>query len=147
MLQSLSQLCNPMDYSLPGCSVHGNSQARILEWVTISYSRAPSQPRGQTHISCASCLGRRVLYQCATWEAHPAQSKCPGRVCSGPSRDNRRVSEKDTNAWWSPQETKEGLAVNRLWGPPGCQLSWWDPSLTALPCTELLVRWLVPQLK
>ena len=32
-------LCNPMDYSLPGSSVHGSLQARILEWIAISYSR------------------------------------------------------------------------------------------------------------
>ena len=33
--------CNPMDCSPPGCSVHGISQARILEWVAISFSRRP----------------------------------------------------------------------------------------------------------
>ena len=35
-------LCNPIDYSTPGSSVHGILQARILEWVTISYSRGSS---------------------------------------------------------------------------------------------------------
>ena len=38
-------LCNPMDCSLPGSSVHGIFQARILEWVAISISRGSSQPR------------------------------------------------------------------------------------------------------
>ena len=38
-------LCDPMDCSLPGSSVHGISQARILEWVAISSSRGSSQPR------------------------------------------------------------------------------------------------------
>ena len=37
--QSCPTLCDPMDYSLPGFSVHGILQARILEWVTISFSR------------------------------------------------------------------------------------------------------------
>ena len=37
--QSRPTLCDPMDYSLPGSSVHGIFQARILEWVTISFSR------------------------------------------------------------------------------------------------------------
>jgi len=41
-----------MDCSSPGSSVHGISQARILEWVAISFSRGSSQPRDQTHISC-----------------------------------------------------------------------------------------------
>ena len=44
--------CNIMDCSLPGSSDHGNFQARILEQVTISYSRGSSQPRDQTHICC-----------------------------------------------------------------------------------------------
>ena len=37
-------LCDPMDYSLPSSSVHEILQARILEWVAISYSRGSSQP-------------------------------------------------------------------------------------------------------
>ena len=48
--------CDPMDCSPPGFSVHGISQARILEWVAISFSRGSSQPRNQTHISCISCI-------------------------------------------------------------------------------------------
>ena len=38
-------LCDPMDCSLPGSFVHGILQARILEWVAISFSRGSSQPR------------------------------------------------------------------------------------------------------
>ena len=48
-----------MDCSLPGSSVHGISQARILEWVAISFSRGSSKPRDQTHISF---IGRQILY-------------------------------------------------------------------------------------
>ena len=48
--------------SLPGFSVHGISQTRILEWVVISYSRGSSPPRDQTHISYISCIDRWVLY-------------------------------------------------------------------------------------
>ena len=47
-------------------SVHGISQARILEWVAISCSRESSQPRHQT---CISYIGRWILYHCATWES------------------------------------------------------------------------------
>ena len=50
--KSCPTLCNPMHYSPPGCSDHGISQARILEWVAISISRGSSQPRNQTHVSC-----------------------------------------------------------------------------------------------
>ena len=50
--QSFWTLYNPMDCSPPGSSVHGILQARILEWVAISFSRRPSWSRDQTHISC-----------------------------------------------------------------------------------------------
>ena len=55
-------LCDSMDYSPPGSSVLGIFQARILEWVSISFFRWSSWPRDQTHISYVSCIGRRVLY-------------------------------------------------------------------------------------
>ena len=45
-------LCDPMDSRLPGCSVHGILQERILEWVYISYSRGSSWPRDGTWVSC-----------------------------------------------------------------------------------------------
>ena len=45
--QSCLTFCEPMGYYLPGCSVHGISQARILEWVTIPLSRESSGPRDQ----------------------------------------------------------------------------------------------------
>ena len=61
-LQSCPTLCNPLDCSLQGFSVHGILQARILEWVAMPSSRGSSQPRDRTHISYVSCTGRWVLY-------------------------------------------------------------------------------------
>ena len=52
----------PHGSSLPGFSVRGILQARILEWVAISYSKGSSQPRDQTYVCCTSCTGRWVLY-------------------------------------------------------------------------------------
>ena len=52
MAQSHLTLCDPVDYSPPGSSIHGISQARTLEWVPISFSRGFSQSRDQT------CFGR-----------------------------------------------------------------------------------------
>ena len=49
--QSCPTLCNPMDCSPPGSPVHGILQARILEWVAISFSRGSSQPRDRTPVS------------------------------------------------------------------------------------------------
>ena len=48
-------LCDPMDCSLLGSYVHGIVQARILEWVAISFSMESSQPRGQTQVSFIAC--------------------------------------------------------------------------------------------
>ena len=48
--QSCPTLCNPVDCSLPGFSVHGILQARVLEWVAISFSRGSSQPRDRTQV-------------------------------------------------------------------------------------------------
>ena len=59
--RSVVSLCDPMDYSLPGASVHGILQARRLEWVSISSSRGSPQLRDRTHISYISCTGRRTL--------------------------------------------------------------------------------------
>ena len=49
--KSCPALWDPMDWSLPGSSVHGISQARILEWITISFSRGSSQLMDQTQVS------------------------------------------------------------------------------------------------
>ena len=53
--------CNPMESSPPGSSVHGISQARILEWVAFSFSRGSSRPRDRTHVSCTPALVGRFF--------------------------------------------------------------------------------------
>ena len=50
--QSCPTLCNPMDCSLLGSSVHGVLLARILEWVAMPFFRGSSQPRDQTWVFC-----------------------------------------------------------------------------------------------
>ena len=59
----------PMNCSLPGSSIHVIFQARILEWVAISFSGGSSPLRDWTHVFCISCPGRRVLYHWVIWEA------------------------------------------------------------------------------
>ena len=62
---SLSRVCLFQDFS-----VHGISQARILEWVATFFSRLSSWPRDQTHeVSWVSCLDRWILYHWAIKEA------------------------------------------------------------------------------
>ena len=63
-------LCDPIDCSPPSSSVHGISQARVLEWVIMPSSRRPSRPRDQTCISCISCIDRQICYCWATREAN-----------------------------------------------------------------------------
>ena len=65
-LQLCPTLCDPIDCSPSSSSVHGISQARILERVASPYSRGPFQLRDRT---CSSCAGRQILYHWATWEA------------------------------------------------------------------------------
>ena len=60
LMYIMSHSLHPMDCSPPGSSVHGIFQARILEWGTISPSRGSSRPRDRTHVSCISCVGRRI---------------------------------------------------------------------------------------
>ena len=59
--QSCPALCNPMDCSQPGSSVYGISQAKILEWVAISFSMGSFQLK---NLTCVSCIGR-------DWHADP----------------------------------------------------------------------------
>ena len=62
-------LCNLMDCSLPGSTVHGILQARILERVAISFFKGPSWPRDQTHVSFSllNCQAGSLSAN-ATWE-------------------------------------------------------------------------------
>ena len=62
-------LCNHIDCSLAGSSVHGILRARILEWVVIPFSRGSSQPRDQTWVSCIA--GKFFI----TWATREAQSR------------------------------------------------------------------------
>ena len=72
--KSCPTLCDPMDWSPPGSSVHGIFQARILEWGAISSSRGSSWHRDWIRISC---VGSWVLYHRAAKEAPPLSSHHP----------------------------------------------------------------------
>ena len=78
--KSCPTLCNLMDRSPPGSSVHGILQARTLEWVALPSSRGSSPPRAWTQVSCISCTGRRVfLITSTTREAQ--QQEASINVC------------------------------------------------------------------
>ena len=65
-IHSCPTLCDPVDCSQPGSSIHGISQARILKWLSISFSGS-LQPRDQTWVSCISCIGRGILHHLSHW--------------------------------------------------------------------------------
>ena len=65
--QSCPTLCDPMDCSPTGSSIHGIFQARVLEWVAISFSRGSSWPRDWTRVSC---IAGRCFTIWATRKAH-----------------------------------------------------------------------------
>ena len=67
--QPCPTLCDPMDCSLPGSSVHGVFEARILVWVAISSSGGSFRPRGWTWVSCVSCIPGGFFACWATGEA------------------------------------------------------------------------------
>ena len=62
VFQSCPILCTPLDSSLPGCSVHGILQARILEWIAIPSSRGSSQPTLQADSFPAELPGKPQMY-------------------------------------------------------------------------------------
>ena len=99
-------LCDPVDCSPSGSSVHGISQARILEGVAISSSRGSSWPRNWT---CVYCIGRR-LYHWATGEAkspRPNPSFSFHHCILGHMAQQAAQSCKGEAKWtWFPEATK-----------------------------------------
>ena len=73
VIQSYPTLCDPVDCSPPGSSLHGILQARILAWIAVPSSRGSSWPRDRTRASRVSCIGRQVLYH----QCHLGSSSIP----------------------------------------------------------------------
>ena len=70
VLSRVQLFCDPMDSSLPGSSVHGIFQARILKCVAIFYSRGSSQPGIKPVSPITPALASVFFTTTATWEAH-----------------------------------------------------------------------------
>ena len=80
--QLCPSLCDPLDCSLPGFSVHGIFQTRILEWVAISFSRRSSWPRDWTHLSCIA--GRLFTIEPPGKPLHFLHLRPKGKNMKGP---------------------------------------------------------------
>ena len=104
--QSCPTLCDPMDCSLSGSSVHGIFQARVLEWIAISFSRGPSRPRNRTRVSH---IASRCFTIWATREDLPSEAwgKYGWPPPSSANRDKQR-------RWWHL-----GSTVTWPKAPPG----------------------------
>ena len=62
LLQLCLTLCDPMDCSLPGSSVHGILQSRVLEWVAMPFSGDLPNPEIEPVSLTATCISKQVLY-------------------------------------------------------------------------------------
>ena len=136
-------VCNPLDCSPPGPSVHGIIQARILECVAISSSRGSSWPRDGTCVPSISFIGRWILYQWTTWEAWlfsagffiilllTEESRIIGAVGSyvlrhrGLSLRIWTMFELKSNIIFFPSDSLEGSYVTWFW-PIKCKGKMWE---------------------
>ena len=94
--QSCLSLCDPIDCSLPGSSVHEIFQARVLEWAAISFSRGSSQPRDGTWVS--HIAGRHFT----VWATREAPLQLKGLSKSSPTPQFKSINS---------------LALSLLYGP------------------------------
>ena len=118
------QLLWPQGHSPPASSAHVNFQERILEWVSISYSRGSSQSRDQT---CVPCISKWNLYHWATWE-DPWK-----RIFCSKSRKDRPMRNTILSGWQPPESFS--LQPLSMMLPKGI---WVTPHPTPSPGLEIL---------
>ena len=113
-------LCHPMDCGLPSSSVHGILQARMLEWVAISFSRGFSQPRDRTWVSCTA---GRCFTIWATREALWSHNY---------SNIKTRVKTIIKKENWRPMSlmNTEAKISNKVWNKSDTESSAWHSVMT-----------------
>ena len=130
-------LCDPKDCSPPGSSVSGISQARILEWVAISFSKGSPWPRDWTQVSCGSYIGRRILYHWATWEAVQVYKQWKFKSTNESLWDEGNwLCDHDILSvilGISEQFIQEMTDVNILSIMMSCMNTWWNPLIGSYP--------------
>ena len=142
--RSVVSLCNPLDCSLLGSSVHEIFQARLLKWVAISSSRESSWPRGRIRVFCISCIAGRFF---------TAWGKAQWRVlCILKSQNEFRACCLPLLATQGSHLTPLCCCSSPLWG--GCpvglleippQLQFWAPDASVPTVSSALLRAVDPQ--
>ena len=114
-------LCDPMDCSPSGSSVHEILQARILEWVTVPFSRGSSRPKDRTWFSCIALNLMMIIlirsrkreeteiHKKATWRWKQGQE-----FCSPKAKNTKGCREAKREAW-------EGFSLRTSRGNRLCQ--------------------------
>ena len=104
-LESCLILCNPMGCNLPGSSVHGIFQGRILKWIAVLSSREVFLTQGSTHVSCTSCT-------CFLQSLLPCPPSGSGHPHPHISPDTRMI--QGPRAPWSLREEGAGLQSTQI---------------------------------
>ena len=124
-------LCDPMDYNPPGPSVHGISQARILEWVAISSSRGSSWPRDWTRVSVSPASAGR-FFICANWLflswgkkkrsflplAHQLLQTCPHPFLAPCVWSSKLKSSRALSLVWNFRSRQDAGVKMKCYSPP-----------------------------
>ena len=107
-------LCDPMDCGLPGSSVCGISQARILEWVAALSFKGSSQTRAWTSISYISCISRQVFFLPLAPHGKPHQMQTSPRPTCCDHRCMTHSSLKLEEYWGSPHVPSSAWLLSML---------------------------------
>ena len=99
LLQWCPTLCDPMDYSLPGSSVHGILQAKLLEWVAMPSSRGSPNPRIKPMSPTSPALAGRFFTTSTIWEACKSQ---------GQAQSQHSPERAMTRMWWEREAKNWG---------------------------------------
>ena len=126
--QSCPILWDPMDCSLPGFSIYGIFRARVLEWVTISFSRRSSRPRGWTRISHTA--GRRFTVWAIAGQLREAAGPCPDHIFLILKSEEPPDHTCGKAPCWSKghdvkrrMHTQEDAGIHQIWTEPFCAQS------------------------
>ena len=129
-------LCDLMDCSPPGSSVHGIFPARILEWVAIPFSRGSSWPRDGTRISHISCIAGRFF---TIYLSHQGRETFSGRhfqqmLCKSDRKDQIRRRLNPTHwSWFTSLFLPLLLTLSRVGFPAKQRGGSWEYNLWPAP--------------